>query len=117
MVSRAMDAVLLAPQSGDVRDISGATGSTNACPCAWLLLRPGITAVAEREWRARCTTRHGDRSLHPPAGRPAPLSEVAGWQVKGARHSGKQLIDDLPSVHAADGGHSSGFLPFPGPAG
>ena len=68
----------------------------------WLLLRPGITAVAEREWRARRTTRHGDRSLLPRGRRPAPLSEVAGWQVKGARHSGKQLIDDLPSVQILD---------------
>ena len=34
-------------------------------------------------------------------GRPAPLSEVAGWQVKVARHTG-QLIDDLPYVQILD---------------
>ena len=37
----------------------------------------------------------------PPGGRPAPLSEVAGWQVKVARHTG-QLIDDLPYVQILD---------------
>ena len=37
----------------------------------------------------------------PAGGRPAPLSEVAGWQVKVARHTG-QLIDDLPYVQILD---------------
>ena len=37
----------------------------------------------------------------PAGGRPTPLSEVAARQVKGARHSGKQL-DDLPSVQILD---------------
>ena len=38
----------------------------------------------------------------PAGGRPAPLSEVADRQVNAARHSGKQLIDDLPSVQILD---------------
>ena len=37
----------------------------------------------------------------PSGGRPAPLSEVAGWQVKVARHT-EQLIDDLPYVQILD---------------
>ena len=37
----------------------------------------------------------------PAGGRPAPLSEVAGWHVKVARHT-EQLIDDLPYVQILD---------------
>ena len=38
----------------------------------------------------------------PPGSLPAPLSEVAGRQEVLVRHSGKQLIDDLPSVQILD---------------
>ena len=43
------------------------------------------------------------RQKPPPPGRlPAPLSEVGGRQEVLVRHSGKQLIDDLPSVQILD---------------
>ena len=41
-------------------------------------------------------------ALLPQGGRPAPLPEVAGWQVRIQRHTGEQLIDDLPYVQILD---------------
>ena len=39
----------------------------------------------------------------PPQGaRPAPLPEVAGWQERIQRHTGQQMIDDLPYVQILD---------------
>ena len=35
-------------------------------------------------------------------GRPAPLPEVAGWQERIQRHTGEQMIDDLPYVQILD---------------
>ena len=44
----------------------------------------------------------GQKTARAGGGLPAPLSEVAGRQVVLVRHSGKQLIDDLPSVQILD---------------
>ena len=44
----------------------------------------------------------GQKTARAGGGLPAPLSEVAGRQVVSVRHSGNQLIDDLPSVQILD---------------
>ena len=62
--------------------------------------RTGTRAGEEEEYELHHTAKF--RTTPPPAGgRPAPLSEVAGWQVKVARHT-EQLIDDLPYVQILD---------------
>ena len=65
--------------------------------------------------RGTCsTTRHGDRSplltsrsssasmKSPAGGRPAPLSEVAGWQERVQRHAVEHLADLAPLVQILD---------------
>ena len=47
-----------------------------------------------RSGGSSCTTRPSSGSASPPGGRPAPLSEVAGWQDRVKRH----VIEDLGTV-------------------
>ena len=89
----------------------GKVGTAHAAPRGQ---KQGTRTVKGEEHELYHTAKFRTTPL-PAGGRPAPLSEVAGRQVKGVRHSGKQLIDRCS--HAADGGHSSGFLSYPGPAG
>ena len=57
---------------------------------------------AQRGWRARRTTRHGDRSLHPPGTRPASLAEPRGDVVQVRRHTVEQLADGAPRLPTLD---------------
>ena len=109
MVSRAMEAVLSAPQNGDVRDVSGATGST--------------TVAAARHHSSGREGVEGEtydaprRQKPPPPGtRPASLAEPRGDVVQVQRHTVEHLADGVALYAyarcscAADGRPGGGHL-------
>ena len=75
----------------------GKVGTTHA---ALRGQKQGTRTVQGEEHELHHTAKFRTTPL-PAGGRPAPLSEVAGWQVKVARHT-EQLIDDLPYVQILD---------------
>ena len=78
---------LLVLQGDGKSDGCGCTGVMSSCRSVWPWLQRRTTARSpgqRREWRARRTTRHGDRSLHSRGRGRAPLEDVAEPQVRAA---------------------------------